>query len=71
MSDVSVTILSLRRIDSSFSKCKSMEAMGTADDSTASSPVMASDKEHCVDILPVTRKPPIAKYYLFSKMVIY
>jgi hypothetical protein len=37
----------------------SMEEMGTADVSTVNSPLMGSNKEHRVDILPVTRKPPI------------
>ena len=38
--------------------------MGTADASTVSSPVMASDKEHWVDILPVMRNPPMGHYFL-------
>lgn len=46
------------------SKCTSIEEMGTADPSIVSSPVMASDKEHWVDILPVTRNPPIQQYFL-------
>lgn len=59
ISDVSVTILSPRRTDSTRNKCISMEHMGTADASTVSSPLIASVKEHCVDILPVNRNPPI------------
>lgn len=46
------------------SKCTSIEEMGTADPSIVSSPVMASDKEHWVDILPVTRNPPAQHYFL-------
>lgn len=38
--------------------------MGTADTSTVSSPLMASDKEHWVDILPVMRNPPMGHYFL-------
>lgn len=57
--DVSVTILSPRRIDSTRSKWMSMEEMGTADTSTVNSPLTGSNKEHRVEILPVIRKPPV------------
>ena len=56
--DVSVTIFSPRRTDSTHSKWMSMELIGTADASIVSTPLIGSNKEQCVDILPVTLKPP-------------
>lgn len=45
----------------------SIELMGTADVSTINSPVMGSEREHRVDIFPVTRKPPIKKHLQSAK----
>lgn len=60
-------ILSPRITDSTRHKWMSIELMGTADVSTINSPVMGSEREHRVDIFPVTRKPPIKKHLQSAK----
>lgn len=61
INEVSVTILSPARMDSTRSKWISIDLTGTADFSILSSPLRWSDKELCVAIFPVTRKPPVEK----------